>query len=259
MRDKFTMVFAVACALSLTVSSRAQETKPTQSHSWTNVFAGKTVRFIRIEYRGNDWDDGMDARASADMNLLAKLRELGKGVSVATNSESIAIRDLRRYPKNEQPPFVFMTGSESIAVTVRDTKTFRNYLLGGGMLFADCGSPEWHKSFMGFIRRVLHGKSPMVIADDDPIFEEPYQFPNGAPPMWHHGGKQALGIKHEGRWIVFYHPGDINDAWTTGNSWLNRAQAENAFRLGINIVHYAWKHQAEKPKTANQSIDSDKK
>jgi hypothetical protein len=45
------------------------------------------------------------------------------------------------------------------------------------------------------------------------IYQLPYGFPDGAPAFWHHGGRRAKGIKHEGRWVVFYHPGDMNDAW----------------------------------------------
>ena len=44
------------------------------------------------------------------------------------------------------------------------------------------------------------------LQDDDMIYQLPYVFPNGAPAFWAHGGTRPLGVKHEGRWVVFYHP-----------------------------------------------------
>ena len=60
--------------------------------------------------------------------------------------------------------------------------------------------------------------------------------------MWHHGGKNALGIKINGRWAVFYHPGDINDAWKTGRSGVDRRMADRTLELGYNVVSYAYTH-----------------
>src|ERR1039458_75747 len=81
-----------------------------------------------------------------------------------------------------------------------------------------------------------------VIADDDPIFQVPWPFPNGAPPLWHHGGHRALGVKYKDRWIVFYHPGDLHDAWKTGSSGLDSEKAKAAIELGINVVYYSFTH-----------------
>ena len=36
------------------------------------------------------------------------------------------------------------------------------------------------------------------------------------------------------------HPGDINDAWKDGHSGASEAVAEQAFKLGINVMYYAF-------------------
>ncbi|NQT91571.1 MAG: DUF4159 domain-containing protein, partial [Lentisphaerae bacterium] len=116
----------------------------------------------------------------------------------------------------------------------------RRFLLNGSLLFGDAGSAQFHGSFVGLSRQ-LFPESPMrVIADDDPIFLLPFQFPNGAPPLWHHGGTRAMGVKHGGRWVVFYHPGDVNDAWKTGHSGMDPELAQQAYHLGVNIVYYSF-------------------
>jgi hypothetical protein len=211
---------------------------------WPEGMGNEPVRFIRMEYDGPHWDDGMDKKMNADVNFLQEFRRL-TGFKVARRSESHRIRLLKRYDKGFAPPFVYMTGSGHIRVSQRELKVMREYLLDGGMLFADCGSAHWDRGFRGFAKQLFPGKRMVVIADDDPIFQMPYAFPNGAPPLWHHGGMRALGIKHKGRWVVFYHPGDINDAWKSGHSGLRPELAKGAFQMGVNIVYYAFTHYLE--------------
>lgn len=211
---------------------------------WPDGMENAKVRFIRMEYNGRGWDDGMDAQTRADLNFLEAFHQL-TGFKVSTTPESHSIGLLRKYPKGMAPPFVYMTGDADINVTAGEVKTLREYLLDGGMLFADCGSPQWDHSFRNFARQLFPGESLLVIADDDPLFQIPFAFPNGAPPLWHHGGRRALGIKHKGRWVVFYHPGDINDAWKTGHSGMDPALAEGAVQMGVNIIYYSFTHYLE--------------
>jgi len=205
---------------------------------WPDGVPGGKIRFIRLEHRGRDWDDGMDARSRADINFLAFLRK-EVPFPVARAGEAHPIRLLARYPKGFAPPFVYLTGSDSVQASSTDRRVLREYLLDGGMLFADAGSARWDHSFRGFIRSVFPDKRLIDIADDDEIFQMPYTFANGAPPLWHHGGYRAMGIKHKGRWIVFYHPGDINDAWKTGHSGMDAEIADKAFQIGVNIMYYS--------------------
>jgi hypothetical protein len=211
---------------------------------WPDGMDNAKVRFIRMEYSGRGWDDGMDMTTRADLNFLSAFNKL-TGFKVSTTPESHPISLLRKYPKGGAPPFVYMTGDAGINVTAGEIAAMREYLLDGGMLFADCGSPQWNNSFRQFVRQLLPGESLVTISDDDPLFQIPYAFPNGAPPLWHHGGTRAMGIKHKGRWVVFYHPGDINDAWKTGHSGMDSAMAEGAIHMGVNIIYYAFTHYLE--------------
>jgi len=218
-----------------------------QAGFWDGFLDGK-MRFIRLEYRGSDWDDGIDSKSRADMNFLLKFREMSGGMKTALAGEKHPIRLLKRYPRGQEPPFVYMTGSQSIdGIGKKDLDILRKYLRGGGMLFGDAGSPQWHNSFKYFVeRRLFPGKKLVVIADDDPIFQLPFGFPHGAPPLWHHGGRRALGMKEGGRWIVFYHPGDMNDAWKVGHSGIDPDLADQSFQLGINVVYYSTMRYLEK-------------
>jgi len=206
---------------------------------WPDGMGNDPVRFFRIKHSGPDWDDGMDEASRADMNFLEEFRKV-TGFKIAKAPEARTIQQLRFFDKGFAPPFLFLTGAGSIPVTAADVKVLRDYLLEGGMLFADAGSPQFHTSFLALMAAVFPDRQLVVIADDDPIFQTPFTFSNGAPPLWHHGGSRALGVKHKNRWAVFYHPGDINDAWKTGGSGMSRELCDQSYKLGVNIIYHAF-------------------
>jgi hypothetical protein len=51
-----------------------------------------------------------------------------------------------------------------------------------------------------------------------------------------------MGVKHQDRWVVFYHPGDLKDAFRIGNSGMSANTVKEAYDLGINIAYYAFTH-----------------
>ena len=211
---------------------------------WPDGMDNALVRFIRLEYSGGAWDTGMGGTLRSDINFLQEFHN-ATGFKVAAQGESHPIGSLRKYPKGFAPPFVFMTGDGSINVSATDLQALREYLLDGGLLFVNCASAQFDRSFRSFIQQVLPGNPLLVIADDDPIFQVPYAFPNGAPPLWHHGGMRALGVKYNNRWVVFYHPGDILDAWSTGHAGLDPRLVTEAYDLGVNVIYYSFTHYLE--------------
>ncbi|MBT7959270.1 MAG: DUF4159 domain-containing protein, partial [Akkermansiaceae bacterium] len=199
------------------------------------------IRFIRLEHGGKGWDDGMN-ETGADINFLREFAKITGLKKIARKGESHSIALLKKYPKDGFPPFVYLTGNDNMGrVSSADVKILRDYCLGGGMLIADAGSARFHNSFIHFIRQVFPGKPLIDIADDDMLYQAPTRFPDGAPAFWHHGGRRALGIKHEGRWVAFYHPGDMNDAWKSqGYTDVSPEMREAAMSLGVNLINYAF-------------------
>ena len=204
-------------------------------------FAGGTklgkVRFIRLEYSGGDWNQ--DFGIGADLNMLL---EYGVRTSqkVGERTESRRISDLRAFPIGKSPPFVFMTGQKNIVISAREVKILREYLLEKhGMVFCDNGgSRQFHNQFIAMMNRILPAVRPVPIPLDDVIHRIPYQIPF-LPFVAPHGGQEALGWKVEGRWAVYYHPGDINDAWTDDHSGVKPEIWEACYQLGTNVIFYA--------------------
>jgi RNA polymerase sigma factor (sigma-70 family) len=248
---KVKMVAAVAAAVIVTGTAVpvgiavAQSAKAATSHMPVNMkdegaaSTKKVVRLIRLKYDGPGWDDGLD-ESGADRNFLERFGQL-TGLKVSKNGDAHTIELLAKYPKGFAPAFVFITGTGEIIASDEEVQVLQAYLAGGGMLWADCGGAKWDTSFRALMMRVFPDEPLRDIPDEDPIFRAPFKFPNGAPPLWQHGGKRALGIKLQDRWAVFYHPGDMNDAWKTGHAGLSEAAAQPAFELGVNIVSYARK------------------
>ena len=205
---------------------------------WPEGMAGSAVRFIRLKYRGGDWDQDMGK--GADYNLLIKFHEW-TGMKIAKDTEFREIERLKFFPKKKSPPFVFLTGMKGINVSDKEVKILRDYcLVEGGMLFIDNGGGYFDGQVRNLLRRVFPGKPLVDIPNDDTIYQRPYVFPDGAPPFWHHAGYRAMGIRDEGRWCVFYHPGDINDAWKDDHSGASAEVADQAYKLGVNVMFYAF-------------------
>lgn len=198
---------------------------------------GGEIRFLRLRYRGGDWDQDLGLHPD---ELV--LKEFYKRTQIPTRDrgENIWITDLAKFPEDASPPFVFITGKRGISVSAKEVKILRKYLLErGGMLIADNGGGYFDHSFRRLIQKVLPGKRLIEIPKDDMIYHCYYDLPNGAPPLWHHAGTVARGIKHQRRWVVFYHPGDMNDAWKEGHSGAKPAVVEEAYKLAVNLIYYA--------------------
>lgn len=205
-------------------------------------FAGGTsrgkVRFIRLEYAGGDWDQ--DFGVGADLNMLTEYGIRTKQ-KINTETEARTISQLKNFQIGKSPPFVYLTGQRSISFTEAERKILREYLLDKhGMIFCDNGgSRHFHNQFLELMNRTLEGKvEPVPVALDDPIHSVPYKIPF-LPYVAPHGGKEALGWKVDGRWVAYYSPGDIADAWSDGHAGVKPEVWEYCFQLGTNVIFYA--------------------
>lgn len=195
------------------------------------------VRFIRLIYDGGDWDQDM-ARGS-DLNLLTEYG-VRLGHPVSDRPEPTAITRLKNFPPRKSPPMVYMTGQRNISLSDAEIRILRAYLLEQrGMLFGDNGgSAAWEGQFVGMMAKVLPRIEPISVYLDHRIHRVPYPLPR-LPIVAPHGRSSALGWVVDGRLAVYYHPGDIGDAWADGHSGVPHEVWESCYQLGVNIIHYA--------------------
>ena len=202
-------------------------------------FAGGTqkgkVRLIRLEYDGGDWN--LNFGIGGDNNMLMEYGLLTQQ-KVAEKSEAIRISHLSTFPKDKSPPVVFLTGQRSLSVSNNEVKALREYLIDKhGLLFASSGSRDFHNQFMALMNRVLPEVRPVPVPLDDSIHRVPFAIPS-IPYVVPHGGKEPLGWSTDGRWLVYYHPGDISDAWADGHSGVSAEIYNGCYQLGANVINY---------------------
>lgn len=202
-------------------------------------FAGGTqrgkVRLMRLEYEGGDWS--LNFGIGGDNNMLMEYGLLTQQ-KVADKSESLAVSQLATFPKDKSPPVIFLTGQGSISLSNPEVKILREYLLDKhGLLFASSGSRHFHNQFLALMNRVLPDVRPVAVPLDDTIHRVPFAIPS-LPYVVPHGGKDALGWSTDGRWMVYYHPGDISDAWADGHSGVSPEIYNACYQLGANVINY---------------------
>ncbi len=162
------------------------------------------------------------------------------GQKVAEHTESRTVAQLGGFPIEKSPPLIYLTGQGSISLSKSEVKTLREYLLDKhGMLFGDNGgSQHFHNQFFAMMRQVLPNVDPVRVPIDDELYRMPFLVPS-LPYVAPHGGRDAWGWKVDGRWVCYYHPGDIGDAWSDGHSGVPREVWDACYRLGINVIFYA--------------------
>ena len=203
-------------------------------------FSGGTsrgkVRFIRLEYPGGDWDQGFGI--GGDLNMLIQYG-VRTGHPVNNQTESRSISQLGNFVAGKSPPMVYMTGQKSISLSKSEVKIMREYLTDKhGMLFGDNGgSQHFHNQFFAMMQQVLPSVEPVRIPLDDVIHRVPFQIPF-LPYVAPHGGKDSWGWKVDGRWVAYYHPGDIGDAWMDDHSGVEPQVWEACYQLGTNVMFY---------------------
>ena len=192
------------------------------------------VRFIRLSYPGGDWEQDLDR--NSDLNMLLWYAA-NTGHKTAKKPEVRSVQQLKRFPAGKSPPMVYMTGQGKISLGKTDIGILQEYLTGKhGMLFADNGgSPGWHSQFFSLMEKVLPRVKPQPVPLDHQVHSGVPFLPVVAP----HGGRTAWGWVVDGRLAVYYHPGDLGDAWADGHAGVPRQVWESGFRLGGNIMLYA--------------------
>jgi len=195
------------------------------------------VRFIRLEYSGGDWDQGMGH--DSDLLMLLKYFEY-TGHKIHNRTESRTVAQLKNFPIGKSPPMVYLTGQKSIHMSKNEQKILRQYLLEKhGMIFcSNGGSRHFHSQFFSLMGRILPKVQPVKVPLDDVIHRIPFDIPF-LPYVAPHGGKDAWGWKVDGRWVAYYHPGDIGDAWSKDHAGVKPEIWEYCYQLGTNVIFYA--------------------
>jgi len=196
---------------------------------------GGKVRFIRLEYSGGDWDQ--DFGVGGDLNMLNEYA-IRTSHKIEKRTESRRVAELANFKTG--PAMIYLTGQRNISLSNNEVKILRAFIIDRhGMIFCDNGgSRHFHNQFLSMMTRILPDVRPVPVPLDDTIHKIPYSIPF-LPYVAPHGGKDALGWYKDGRWVCYYHPGDIGDAWADGHAGVKAEVWEGCYQLGTNVIFYA--------------------
>lgn len=188
----------------------------------------------RLQYSGGgDWYWG----SSAIPNLLDYL-ETETGLEVNKSEVRVKPSD----PKLFSYPFVFATGHGNIRLTDDELVAMRRYLTGGGFWLIN-DSYGMDASVRRELKRIFPDRELVELPFSHPIYQSPYQFPNGPPKIHQHDNQPPRGyaILDGDRVVVYYlHESDIGDGWEDQQVHKDPpAKRLEALKMGANIAFYA--------------------
>jgi hypothetical protein len=194
------------------------------------------VGLFRLKHSDRSWDKNFGI--GGDGNMLVQYKLLTQ-MKVAEKPEVLEIGQLNRYTPSKTPPLVIVTGVNSFQLTAAEKKLLKQYLLEkSGMILGDnLGGGSFHNQFIQTMREVT-GVQEVPIPRDDYIHRSPFLLPT-LPIVVAHGGTIPLGWKVDGRWVAYYHPGALTDAWRDDHAGIKRDVWESCYLLGSNIIYYA--------------------
>lgn len=191
----------------------------------------------RLKYRGGgDWYSDPTSLP----NLLRGVERV-LGIKTAREEMRLSIMDESLFAC----PFVYMTGHGKVRFSDEEAARLRQYLVGGGFLWAD-DNYGMDEHFRREIRKVFPEEELVEVPFDHEIYHIVYDFPGGLPKIHEHDGgpPHGYGIFHGGRLVVFYtFNTDIGDGLEDADVHRDPPdKREAAMRTAINIVAYALTH-----------------
>lgn len=225
------MLLLLAGGFVTPVGSEPGEVAPVERPAPTVTDSVLVLARLRYE-GGGDWYSG----PSMLPNLAAELRSR-TGLPVSTREAAVSPMD----PLLRSHPFLFMTGHGNVRFSPEERTALRDHLLSGGFLHAD-DNYGLDESFRREMALIFPDRELVELPPTHPIFQAPYDFPDGLPKIHEHDGRvpQALGIFNGGRLMVLYtYETDLGNGWEDpGVHDDPPAVREQALRMGVNIVFH---------------------
>ena len=195
------------------------------------------VRLPRLKHSDRKWDKNFGI--GGDNNMLVQYGVL-TNQKVADKTEVIDVGQIGALPPSQAPPLLLVAGADAFQLSAADKKILKQYLLEkSGMILGDnLGGGSFHNQFIQAMREVT-GVQEVAIPRDDFIHVRPFVLKGGLPIVVAHGGTTPLGWKVDGRWVAYYHPGALTDAWRDDHAGIKRDVWESCYVLGTNILFYA--------------------
>ena len=201
---------------------------------FSQTAASSAFALARVKYHGGgDWYND----PSAIPNLLKFMRQ-HTTMNLANDEQHVELMEEALFAQ----AMIFMTGHGRISFAPEEARRLREYLLGGGFLYAD-DDYGMDKFFREEMKKVFPDKQWVEIPFSHRIYHCHFDFPNGVPKTHEHDGRppKAFGLFHDGRMIAYYTwETNISDGWADPDVHNDPPPVrEQALQMGTNIVVFA--------------------
>jgi hypothetical protein len=192
----------------------------------------------RVQYRGGgDWYND----PSCIPNLARFLREFSQ-TDIALQESRVTLSD----ESLSLFPILFLTGHGRIEINDDEAASLREYLYGGGFLYAD-DDYGMDEPFRAMMAKVFPNRKWVELPFSHGMYHVLFEFPNGLPKIHEHdnGPPRGLGLFDDaGRLMVFYTlETNISDGWADPEVHHDPPEKRmEALRMGANIMIWALTH-----------------
>lgn len=192
------------------------------------------IYFVRLKHGDRGWDKNFGI--GGDRNMLAEYGARTKQ-KIAEETEYIEAAVVAK----KRLPLLYISGSSSLPLSAADKKSLKQYITEQhGMILGDnLGGVGFHNAFVAAMNEIT-GVQGVAIPRDDRIHQRPYPLPQ-LPIVVAHGGTTPIGWKIDGRWVAYYHPGALSDAWRDDHAGIRKEVYELCYQLGVNVIYYAYR------------------
>jgi hypothetical protein len=211
-------------------------------------------QFLRADSPTNDWNnDRNDARHLVEFASRELFKRKPMGWQVFNSREA----DPRLTPDELaaellQSPIAYFNGHLMPQFDGREPDMLRAYVRNGGLILAEacCGSKQFDEGFRKLMDDLFPGQKLELLPPDHPV--------------WTASGKFAVspkrfplyGLQMGCKTAVIYSPNDVSCLWES-NQYEDKGDAQEAFKLGANIIAYATGLEPPKPRLTNIRLAPD--
>lgn len=153
-------------------------------------------------------------------------------------------------PRLFEVPFVYLTGHQDFELTPAERTNLRQYLMRGGILFADacCGREAFDRSFRAEMAAVLNGQKLERLPENHPLFLFPNHIksvqplPALAQKLGANGRMkpELYGATIGANLAVIYAPFGLSCGWELAQCpYCCGVSSPDALALGVNVLSYA--------------------
>lgn len=184
-------------------------------------------------------------RPAALPMLLKKFNE-STGAPVSFEWKEISLADASLF----ESPMIYLTGTTDFALGDNERANLRQFLLKGGVLFAEAGDgrSSFDEAFRAEMTKVLPEQPLLPVKADSPLFSEPNKLAavKARPALAARLDKQTttapelLAAEINGAVAVIYCPRDLSAGWEQAPApYAVGYESADATALGVNILFHA--------------------